>query len=61
MGTDKLKKWSWYIGRWIKIETKVCTKCGQELPLSEFPFRDKIKGTYRADCKKCHSDFMKKK
>ena len=43
------------------METKVCTKCGRELPLSDFAFRDKAKGTYRADCKKCHSDFMKKK
>jgi hypothetical protein len=47
-------------GRFL-IETKICSKCHQELPLSEFPYRDKAKGTYRADCKKCHSSYMKNK
>ena len=35
------------------METKICTKCGKELPLTEFNFRDKSKGTYRAMCKEC--------
>lgn len=34
-------------------ETKTCTKCGLEKPLTEFNFRDKHKGTYRSWCKEC--------
>ena len=41
------------------METKICTKCGKELPLDAFPWRDKKKGTRRADCKECHSGYMK--
>ena len=41
------------------METKVCTKCGKELPIDQFNWRDKTKGTRRADCKECHSGFMK--
>ena len=43
------------------MTTKICTKCHQELPISEFAYRNKDKGTRRADCKKCHSQFMKDK
>lgn len=43
------------------MKTKKCTKCGRELPLSAFPWRDKTKGTYRSDCKECHSNYMKQK
>lgn len=35
------------------MDTKICNTCGQEKPLSEFNFRDKNKGTYRAQCKNC--------
>ena len=41
------------------METKICTKCKKELPLEEFGWRDKAKGKRRADCKKCHSNYMK--
>ena len=41
------------------METKICTKCGRELPLDQFNWRDKAKGTRRADCKECHSGYMK--
>ena len=41
------------------METKKCTKCGRELPLTEFNWRDKTKGTRRADCKECHNNYMK--
>ena len=41
------------------METKICTKCGRELPLDQFNWRDKAKGTRRADCKQCHSGYMK--
>lgn len=41
------------------METKVCTKCGRELPLDQFNWRDKSKGTRRADCKECHCGYMK--
>ena len=40
-------------------ETKQCTKCKRILPLSEFNWRDKTKGTRRADCKYCHNQYMK--
>lgn len=42
------------------METKVCTKCGRELPLDSFNWRDKAKGTRRADCRDCHNNYMKK-
>lgn len=42
------------------METKICTKCKRELPLDNFNWRDKTKGTRRADCKECHSRYMKK-
>lgn len=41
------------------METKICTKCGRELPLESFNWRDKSKGTRRADCKECHNGYMK--
>ncbi len=43
------------------METKVCTKCGRELPIDQFNFRDKKKGTRRSECKECHSAYMKQK
>lgn len=43
------------------METKKCTKCGQILPLDQFNWRDKSKGTRRSECKFCHSSFMKQK
>lgn len=43
------------------METKICSKCGKELPLEMFNWRDKAKGTRRADCKECHSGYMKAK
>ena len=42
------------------METKICSQCGRELPLDAFPWRDKSKGTRRANCKECHSGYMKK-
>lgn len=35
-------------------ETKRCTKCGRELPLSEFYWKYKARGKYQSECKKCH-------
>ena len=40
---------------------KVCSKCGRLLPLSSFPFRSIKKGTRRAECKECHSAYMRQK
>lgn len=42
------------------METKICTKCGKELSIEEFNWRDKSKGTRRSECKYCHSNYMKK-
>lgn len=41
------------------METKVCTKCGKELPIDQFNWRNKTLGTRRSECKFCHSDYMK--
>ena len=41
------------------METKKCTKCGKELPLDEFNWRNKAAGTRRSECKYCHSAYMK--
>lgn len=43
------------------METKICSKCGRELPLDMFNWRDKKKGTRRAECKECHCNYMKNK
>ena len=41
------------------METKICTKCGIEKPITEFNWRDKSKGTHRSECKICHTNYMK--
>lgn len=43
------------------METKICSKCGRELSLDNFGTRNKAKGTLRAECKECHSKYMKSK
>ena len=43
------------------MDTKICTKCGKELPIVDFNWRDKKKGTRRSECKYCHTDYMKQK
>ena len=43
------------------METKICTKCGKELPLDQFNWRDKTKGTRRSECKFCHTNYMRQK
>ena len=42
------------------MEYKTCTKCGKTLPITDFNWRNKAKGTRRSECKYCHSDYMKK-
>lgn len=41
------------------METKICTKCGRELLLDQFNWRNKAKGTRRSECRECHCGFMK--
>lgn len=41
------------------METKICTKCKRELPIEDFNWREKSKGTRRSECKYCHTDYMK--
>lgn len=43
------------------METKICTKCGRELPIDQFNWRSKVAGTRRSECKFCHSNYMKQK
>lgn len=42
------------------METKICTRCKKELPIEDFNWRSKEKGTRRSECKYCHTEFMKK-
>ena len=37
------------------METKVCTICKKELPLTAFGLRNSKTGALRSDCKACHS------
>ena len=41
------------------METKICTKCGRELPIDHFHWRNKANGTRRSECKDCHNQYMK--
>lgn len=41
------------------METKKCTKCGKDLPLTEFYSRGN--GKYRSECKECHKAYVKGK
>ena len=41
--------------------TKICTKCGKELLIEEFNWRNKTKGTRRSECKYCHTQYMRDK
>lgn len=43
------------------MQTKQCTKCGKILPITQFNWRNKAKGTRRSECKYCHSEYMKQK
>lgn len=43
------------------MEIKICTKCHKELPITDFNWRNKEKGTRRSECKYCHSNYMKQK
>lgn len=42
------------------METKVCTKCNCQKPISEFPFRNKLTGTHHSYCLLCGRDSVKK-
>lgn len=35
------------------MDTKICTKCGQEKPLTEFNFKNKAKQKRQSQCKEC--------
>lgn len=41
------------------IKTKVCTRCGRELPLSEFPKNVQCRGGHSGVCKKCKVEQMR--
>lgn len=42
-------------------ETKICTKCGRELPVTDFYWRNKAEGKRRSECKYCHGNYVKNK
>lgn len=35
------------------MESKICSKCKQELPVSDFTQKSRNKNTYEACCKRC--------
>ena len=37
--------------------TKVCSKCGRELPISDFSKNKKSKDGHHSYCKSCHSEY----
>lgn len=41
------------------METKICTKCGRQLPIEDFYWRNQEKGIRRSDCKQCHNNYVK--
>ena len=41
------------------METKTCSQCGKNLPIEEFHWRNKMKGTRRANCKNCQNTYMR--
>lgn len=41
------------------METKICSKCKKELPLTEYYSRGN--GKLRSECKQCHSNYVKSK
>lgn len=45
----------------MDIETKICTQCGRKLPVTEFHWRNKAKGTRRSECRECHNRYMSNK
>jgi len=42
-----------------EIKTKTCNKCHLEKPLSKFPLRNKLKETYRCECRSCRITLTK--
>lgn len=43
------------------MEMKICTKCGRNLPIDQFYWRDKKAGLRRSECKDCHNGYVKQK
>lgn len=43
------------------MERKICTKCGEDKPITEFNWRDKKKGRKHSNCKSCVSKRDKEK
>ena len=42
------------------METKTCTKCGRELPLSEFHRYNRRNETHYSQCRDCKADYKRK-
>ena len=43
------------------MKTKICTKCGRELPIDQYYWKDKKAGKRRSECKDCHNGYVKQK
>ena len=41
------------------METKVCRKCGRELPIDSFYPNKSLKGGYDNSCKECKNEYVK--
>lgn len=42
------------------MQTKICTRCGVEKPLTEFNFKNKEQGKYQSQCKECQRENARK-
>lgn len=43
------------------MDTKKCSKCGRELPVTEYYSRGGGGGRLRSECKECHKSYVKEK
>lgn len=41
------------------IQTKICKNCNESKKLIDYPFHNKIKKTYRPDCRECRNMALK--
>jgi hypothetical protein len=40
-------------------DTRICSRCVQELPLTEFRFRSRVTGERMYQCRSCHADLAR--
>lgn len=43
------------------METKICKKCGRELPIENYHIDNRMAGGYKSICKDCNSAYRKER